>query len=174
MRISELARIIGSIHLQQPDYTLFLLPSCATNGVHLWFVKYHGVSISDLNINGVSLPAGEDYGLVQWIVAVPIMLGHAINWYGDKLAYQRWNISDKVTSKAGFGSDTGLVSRLDSVLAIVREKTGSESEQHIAVTRLEEIRSDVIRLNTFSGWYIYLWNLAAPLGCSLTALFWHT
>ena len=36
MRISELARIIGSIHLQQPDYTLFLLPSCTTNGVHLW------------------------------------------------------------------------------------------------------------------------------------------
>ena len=35
VRISELARIIGSIHLQQPDYTLFLLPSCATNGVHL-------------------------------------------------------------------------------------------------------------------------------------------
>ena len=32
MRISQLARIIGSIHLQQPDYTLFLLPSCATNG----------------------------------------------------------------------------------------------------------------------------------------------
>ena len=36
MRTSELARIIGSIHLQQPDYTLFLLPSCATNGVHLY------------------------------------------------------------------------------------------------------------------------------------------
>ena len=35
VRISELARIIGSIHPQQPDYTLFLLPSCATNGVHL-------------------------------------------------------------------------------------------------------------------------------------------
>ena len=35
MRISELARIIGSTHLQQPDYTLFPLLSCATNGVHL-------------------------------------------------------------------------------------------------------------------------------------------
>lgn len=138
----------------------------------IWFVKYYGVPVINLNFNGLTLPPDKKYALVQWIVMLPILAAHLVNWLGDRIAYKGWNIREKITSTAGFGTDTALVSRLDSILRIVKEKIGQQSEEHIAIRRLEEIRHEVIRLNSFAGLYIYCWNLLIPIGCCFTALFW--
>ena len=65
----------------------------------------------------------------------------------------------------------GLVSRLDSVLRTVKEKAGDQSEDNIAIEMLKEIRSEVIRLNSFAGLYIWSW-LFVPIVCSFVALLW--
>ena len=63
------------------------------------------------------------------------------------------------------------MSRLDSVLRTVNEKAGDRSEENIALEMLKEIRSEVIRLNTFAGAYIWSW-LLVPVVCSIAALVW--
>ena len=139
----------------------------------VWFVKFYGTSVKNLSISGVELvDPSQDYDLVQWVVMLLLLAHHVVNWYGDVVSYKGWNIiSDKVTSAAGFGSDTGLVSRLDSVLKIVKEKIGNESEQGIIPVRLDEIKNGVVRLNSFAFWYIVIW-LGIPVVCCFVALFW--
>ena len=127
-----------------------------------------------LTIYGVTLPADGNYKLAVWTLANLLFLGHLSNWYGDRVSYKGWNIRDKVTSTAGFGSDTALVTRLDSILQVIQEKVGDSSEEHLAIQRLEEIKTDVIKLNSYAFWYVYGWNLVAPMVLCFGALLWYS
>lgn len=141
----------------------------------IFFVKYYSVSIEGhLTVYGVTLTSDVNYRFALWTFASLLFLGHVSNWYGDYVSYKGWNIREKVTSKAGFGSDTALVTRLDSVLQIVQEKVANGSEKHIAIQRLEEIKTEVIKLNSYAGWYVYGWNLVAPMVCCFGSLFWYS
>ena len=138
----------------------------------IWFAKFYDVSFQEFEFNGVTLPAAEDgYVFVQRLVMGVLIASHVMNWWGDHVSYTGWNIRDKVTAGAGFGSATRLVSRLDSVLRTVKEKAGDQSEENIALEMLKEIRSEVIRLNSFAGLYIWSW-LFVPVVCSFVALLW--
>ena len=140
----------------------------------VWFVKFYGAPIKNLVISGVELvDPSQDYDPVLWVGMLLLLVHHVMNWYGDVVSYKGWNIiSDKVTSTAGFGSDTGLVSRLDSVLQIVKEKIGNKSEQDIIPVRLDEIKNGIVRLNSFAFWYIVIW-LGVPVAGCFIALFWN-
>ena len=100
---------------------------------------------------------------------LPLLIYHLMNWWGDRRAYKGWNVREKVTSVAGFGTDTALVTRLDSILRIVKEKIGTDSKS--AIKRLEEIKTEVCRLNTFACWYVWIWGVF-PVVCCCIALFW--
>lgn len=139
------------------------------------FIKYYGVDIpNQLNIYGVTLPSDQNYHIVVWIVAIFLVLGHLSNWYGDRVSYKGWNIKDKLTATAGFGSSVALMTKLDSVLKVVKEKVGQESEKQIMNAHLDEIKTDVIRLNSYAGWYIYGWNLIVPVTLCVGTLIWFT
>ena len=138
----------------------------------IWFTKFYDIPLQELEVNGIGLPPADDgYVIVQWLATALLVGSHLMNWWGDHVAYKGWNIRDKVTAAAGFGSATALVTRLDSVLRTVKEKAGDQSEESIAIDMLREIRSEVIRLNTFAGMYIRSW-LVVPVGCSVLALLW--
>ena len=138
----------------------------------IWFAKFYDVSFQDLEINGVTLPTANDgYVFVQWLIMVVLVASHFMNWWGDRVSYRGWNIRDKVTATAGFGTATALESRLASVLRTVEDKAGNQSEEYIAINMLKEIRTEVIRLNSFAGLYIWSW-LVVPVLCCLVALLW--
>ena len=48
---------------------------------------------------------------------------------------------------------------------------GLVSSSEPIIHRLGEIRNEVVRLNTFAGWYIWSW-LLVPVACSFVALLW--
>ncbi len=142
----------------------------------VWFVKFYDAPIEDIVISGVGLSdSSRGYALVQWIVLVPLLAYHVLNWFGDWLSYRAWNDPTKVTATSGFGSATGLMSRLDSVLRTVQEKIidggNNTQEQRIAVDMLKEISSQVRLLGSFVGLYLLIWFLF-PVACSAIALFW--
>ena len=98
----------------------------------IWFVKFVDAPIGEIVISGVSLPeSSSGYGFVQWIVMVPLFVYHVMNWSGDLLSYRGWNDRNKITLSAGFGSATGLMTRLDSVLRTVEEKYGSHPNERV-------------------------------------------
>lgn len=136
------------------------------------FVKLYDIPIENINFYEITLPKDAELFYIEIIVVCFILASHLINWYGDLVSYRGWNISDKITSTAGFGTDTGLISRLESILRIVKEKVGNESENHIVVNRLEEMRSDAVRINSIAWWYIYIWHLAVPVVVCAFALAW--
>ena len=140
----------------------------------IWFVKFVDAPIGDIVISGVSLPeSSSGYGLVQWIVMVPLFVYHVMNWSGDLLSYRGWNDRNKITLSAGFGSATGLMTRLDSVLRTVEEKYGSHpNEESLAIHHLREINSQVRLLNSFAGLYIFLWIIFPVLCCGIALLWW--
>ena len=138
----------------------------------VWFVKFYGASIENIVISGVSLPdSSNSYVLVQWIVMLPMLIYHLLNWWGDRSAYKGWNVREKVTSVAGFGPDTALVTRLDSILRIVKQNVGNSREIHIVIERLEEIKTEVCRLNKLACLYIWIW-VVFPFSCCWIALLW--
>ena len=139
----------------------------------VWFVKFVDAPIGDAVISGVSLPESNNgYGFVQWVVMIPLLLHHVMNWWGDRLSYRGWNDPTKITLSAGFGSATGLMTRLDAVLRTVKEKFGqSNGEESIAIHHLREINTQVRLLSTFAGLYILLW-IGFPVVCCGISLLW--
>lgn len=140
----------------------------------IWFIHFYNVPIQNLDFNGITLPQELSYVAIQWVVMLFALASHATNWYGDHLAWKGWNIEDKVTASAGFGPDTALVTRLDSILRIVREKAGDNSEDSVAMItdRLAEIKYDALKLNSYAWWYVYIWHLVIPVVFSIVALCW--
>ncbi len=138
----------------------------------IFFIKFYGVQLENLNFYGVRLPPDLEYLTAQVVIMLFILTSHVVNWFGDHISYQGWNIEAKVTTAAGFGSDTALVTRLDSVIRIVKEKIGNEQEHNIILERLDEIRCSVLKVNSYAWWYIYFWHLFVPIVASITAVFW--
>ena len=138
----------------------------------IWFIKFYDLPIEDFNFNGISFPQDSSYFAIQLVVMLFVLISHIINWYGDHVARKGWNISDKVTLSAGFGTDTSIVSRLDSIIRIVKEKAGNESESSIIIDRLNEIKRETLGLDSFAWWYIYVWHLLIPVVICIMALFW--
>ena len=134
-----------------------------------WFVKFYDIPMQDLNVYGVQVGEISNHIVFHMVLASFLMVGHVLNWYGDHLAYKRWNIADKVTLQAGFGTATALVTKLDSVLRTVEEKTGNDSERRIALDMLKEIRSEVISLNSFAWLCVYVWHLVVPVAACVVS-----
>ena len=143
-----------------------------TLSLTIWFINFYNVPIQNLELNAVKLPQDSSYFVIQWVVMSFVLVSHIINWYGDHVARKGWNIVDKVTSTAGFGSDTALVTRLDSIIKIVKEKAGDKSEDSIAIIidRLDEIKNDALRLNSYAWWYVNIWHLVIPVVFSIAAM----
>ena len=145
-----------------------------TFSLAIWFINFYNVPMQDLELNGVKLPQDSSYFVIQWVVMLFVLISHIINWYGDHVARKGWNIADKVTSTAGFGSDTALVTRLDSIIRIVKDGAGDKSEDSVAIIidRLDEIKYDALKLNSYAWWYVYIWHLVIPVVFSIVALCW--
>ena len=138
----------------------------------VWFVKFSDAPIENLVISGVKLlGSSQAYGFVQWLVLLTLLMYHLMNWSGDWQSYKGWNVRDKITMTAGFGPDASLVSKLEKTLHIVRENTRHNPEAEKAIERLDEIRNEVCRFNSFACWYILVWAVIPGLCCAI-ALFW--
>ena len=138
-----------------------------------WLIGFYTVPVEQLVISGISLPgAKEALSALRWVVLLFSFADHLMNWFADLLSYKAWNVRDKLTSRAGFGTDTGLMNKLESVILIVNEKMpdpSSSAERKIALSRLEEIKTEVWRLNSYAAWYLAVW-IGAPALCCVVAL----
>ena len=139
----------------------------------VWIVSVYKLPIEDFAISGVALTGTDTaFAALRWVVLLFLLADHTMNCCSDVLAYKAWNVRDKLTATAGFGSDTGLMNKLDAVIQTVKEKMSSTSsdEREIALERLNEIRTELWRLNNFAAWYLGAWILIPTL-CCIVALF---
>lgn len=140
----------------------------------VWFVKFSDAPIENLVISGVQILESSEatYGFVHWVVLLALLAYHIVNWFGDWQSYKGWNVRDKITMTAGFGPDAALVSKIEKTLHIVRNNIGSKGKEgEIVLQRLDEIKNEVCRLNSFACWYIWLWGVV-PFLCCAIALGW--
>ena len=109
----------------------------------VWVISTFDVALNNLVIAGIRLDAASDaLSVLKWVVLLFLLGDHIMNWFGDVLSYRAWNVRDKLTQTAGFGSDRGLINKLDAILQTVNEKiTQPGAEREIAMRRLDEIKT---------------------------------
>ncbi len=108
----------------------------------VWLIKFYDVDIVDLKFSEITLPPNL-YSTFYIGALSFLLINHLLNWYGNYISYKGWNIGDKETSVAGFGSDSSLTSRLISTLAFVRNECKNEKMKERILERLDEIKHDI-------------------------------
>ena len=145
-----------------------------TFSLAIWFINFYDVSFFHFKFYEITFSPDLNYCIFQYILMGFILLNHIINWTGDLLSFKGWNTEEKVTMKAGFGSATSVVSRLDSILINIEEKINNQHEDYLKqiYKQLKEIKNDIKKIYSFAILYIWGWYLIVPLAFFLIALIW--
>lgn len=122
-----------------------------------------------------------------------LVVSHAISWNGDRLSYQRWNVSEKTGSKLWDTSGT-MISKIDEALEIIKSRRSAaeefreslnkdrpESEVSDRISRFDDeakreaellqgIRNGIDGLNGFALGVLYVWFGAVPILVGFSAV----
>jgi hypothetical protein len=143
-----------------------------------------GVDTSGLSVLGVDLPPKELTS--AFAVAISFLfVGYAINWFGDVVAFKKWNKGDLVGGGSSIGKGgSPLRTQIEDLIVRIEENQESmvTSEQGrdttAAVLRhmeghakaLEAIKRGVSNLSHYGHFVLFVWNFAVPVSLFSLAL----
>lgn len=122
----------------------------------------------------------DTFGLIVSLVMGFVFIAHLVQWSGDFLSYESWNVDGRKISPAFRASPTEtrltmLIRSMSARLAEDEDPRRAGKEQIERLDQLtEELRSFRRQLSHF-GWfsffYVYIWHLILPLSIAAIAVF---
>ena len=137
-------------------------------------------------IAGLEIPLDQLNTTGTYLIAF-LTAAHLQSWWGDRLSYQRWNVTDRV-SPNNLGSSGSLLSKLDGTIrdmqtaitkfdvpdeSLVQSVKLKEIKQQLDWTKstVQDIRHGIDNLNTYAKAVLYGWYLFVPLTLAALAIF---
>lgn len=148
--------------------------------------KLYGVLPVEIDVLGVTISEAVVQGGVFWALFFQI-LNHVVHWFGDFRGQFAWNTGSKKNGVSRWDIGAKQLTALDAVIervdVFLRAREDSPTFEksypdHVAAElksireELDELKPSITKLQTYAGFYFYVWYLILPIGIGAAALFW--
>ncbi|SDZ26441.1 hypothetical protein SAMN05444004_1093 [Jannaschia faecimaris] len=134
--------------------------------------KVGWIEVTEASVFGVRVVSGKLETLLT-VLIIGAAIGHSIQWYGDKLSFDGWNVNG---NEIGVGRlDSRPTKRLDGAAFDLdrlnewltkNEKTDPDQIDRL-VSEIGSINSKIDRFSKFAFVYFYIWHFAVPVGLAI-------
>lgn len=164
--------------------------SLVTLAVAKLMIVFLSIDTASLNILDVSVSVDQLDSASSLVICL-LMISHALNWWGDRVSFMKWNSKTQIATSGYGGGSIPLSTKLDIALdsnkvistkisEMLKRENESKSEQASRQLREELERnttalSDLIGqmegMTKFARFYLYVWFLAVPMALGLAAIY---